>query len=292
MSRVGISKSILSISTPGTHLVAGNSKLAAKTARYCNNFASQLKKRHPGRFGYWASLPLPDVDLCLHEIAQSESEGADGFALLTNAHGHYLGSPMFDRVFDELNKRRAIVFIHPTTPCIICESGPVKAAPFQGVIPNPMMEFFFDTARAIINLFYSGTIARCPDIKFIIPHAGGAVPPLLSRFAAYPSLVPGPWHATEETEVRRLFDTQFYFDLAGFPFPGQIKGLMAAGIGPTRLLYGSDFCFTKAEPTIELAKTMDSGVKDLFSDKEIEWVYYRNATELLQSHGYAPSAKL
>lgn len=96
MDKNGIQKAILSISTPGTHLVYNDSELAATVTRDCNSYAADLKKRMPERFGYWASLPIPDVDLCLEEIAKSAEEGCDGYALLTNGHGHYLGDPIFD----------------------------------------------------------------------------------------------------------------------------------------------------------------------------------------------------
>lgn len=285
MSRVGISKSILSISSPGTHLVAGDSKLAAKVTRYCNQYAASLKKNQPDKFGYWASLPLPDVQLSLEEIPTALEEGADGFALETNHHGHYLGDPKFDAVFNELNRRKAIVFIHPTSPCIACEDEePIKAAPLHKSFPNPMLEFFFDTARAVTNLFMSGTVARCPDITFIIPHAGGGMPPILSRFTGFSTLVPGPWTGVTEDTARSAFDKQFYFDLAGFPFPGQIVGLVqGVGVSTKKLLYGSDFPFTKPDGVKMLADVMDEGVEKMFTEDEVEAIYHGNATALLRT---------
>lgn len=285
MSEVGISKSILSVSTPGTHLVPGDSKLAAKTSRHCNIYASALKKRHPDKFGYWASLPLPDVKLAMEEIDHGVSEDADGYCVETNHHGHYLGDKMFDPVFDELNRRKATVFIHPTTPCIACDTGPVKATPFEGRYPNPMLEFFFDTARAFSNLLLSGTFERCPDINWILPHAGGAIPPLLSRVTGFSTLVPGPWKSTSEDDIRAAFVKRIWFDLAGFPFPGQLRGLMASGVTSDRLLYGSDYCFTRANGVKMLAGQMDKGVQEMFSEEEIENIYSGNAVRLLQNRG-------
>lgn len=281
MSRVGISKSILSISSPGTHLVAGNSDLAAKTARYCNSYASNLKRKHSSKFGYWAALPLPDVQLALDEMAKSADEGADGFTCLTNHHGHYLGDSIFDPIFTELNRRKAILFIHPTTPCTACDGGPVPATPLGHKYPNPMMEFFFETARVVTNLFMSGTVSRCPDITFLIPHCGGASPPLLSRWTGFASLIPGPWAGVSEDEAREKIEKQFYFDLAGFPFPGQIKGIKAAGASAKNLLYGSDFPFTKAEGVEMLAGQMDMGIKEEFTEEEVREIYEGNAKRLL-----------
>jgi predicted TIM-barrel fold metal-dependent hydrolase len=288
MDKLGIKKSILSISSPGTHLVPGNNKLAAKVARECNQYAADLKKRMPGRFGYFAALPIPDVETCLNEIDHAAQEGCDGFVMLTNGHGIYPGDRELDAVFDELNRRGAIIFFHPTTPTCPCSpkaiaSGvtPVKAAPFAGKYPNPMLEFFFDTARIFTNLFMSGTIKRCPNIRFLFAHCGGAMPPLLSRFTGFSTLVPGPWTGVPEEEVREAFQKQIWFDTAGFPFPGQIKGLMEAGVKPDRLFYGSDYPFTRAGGVGMLLEQMDEGTKEIFDDEQIKDVYYRNAERLL-----------
>ncbi|KAK1069491.1 hypothetical protein LTR74_004816 [Friedmanniomyces endolithicus] len=289
MDKLNIRKSILSISSPGTHLVPNDEALAAKVTRDSNAYAAALKKQHPTRFGYFASLPIPNIALCLEEIATSATEGCDGYVFLTNGHGHYLGDPLFDPIFDELNKRHALVFIHPTTPTCPCSpeaqargEQPVKAAPLAEKYPNPMLEFFFDTARVVANLFMSGTIKRCPDIRFILPHLGGAFPPLLSRFTGFSTLVPGPWDATAEEETREAFRKQIWFDLAGFPFPGQIRGLMdGAGVPHSRIMYGSDFPFTKPPGVEMLLGKMDEGVTGMFSEEEIEDLYHRNAEALL-----------
>lgn len=295
MDKTGIKKAILSVSTPGTHLVYNDNELAASVTRECNSYAADLKKRMPDRFGYWASLPIPDVDLCLKEIAQSAEEGCDGYVLLTNGHGHYLGDPIFDPIFAELNRRKATLFIHPTTPCIKCTdpqltqrthastSQPTKATPLASKFPNPMLEFLFDTARVVSNLFLSGTIARSPDVKIILPHLAGASPPLLSRWTGFSQLVPGLFEPCAEEKVKEALNRQCWFDLAGLPFPGQIVGLLqGTGVGHERLMYGSDFPFTKAEGVELLRGKMDEGMKGMFGEDEIKDMYYRNAEKLLE----------
>ncbi|KAF2485197.1 hypothetical protein BDY17DRAFT_293104 [Neohortaea acidophila] len=221
MDDLNIQKAILSVSSPGTHLVAGNDALAAKVTREANSYAAALKKRLPERFGYFASLPIPAVDVCLREIEQASQEGCDGFVMLTNGHGIYVGDPSLDAIFDELNRRHATVFFHPSTPRCPCSPAdaaagqtPVNATPFAGYYPNPMMEFLFDTARAMTNLFLSGTVRRCPDIQFIFSHCGGAFPGLLSRVTIYASLVPVPWTGVSEEEAREAMKKQVWFDLA------------------------------------------------------------------------------
>lgn len=217
MDSLNIKKSILSISSPGTHLVAGDDELAAKITRESNEYAAELKKRMPGRFGYFASLPIPAADICLREIELASQEGCDGFVMLTNGHGIYVGDKALDPVFDELNRRQATVFFHPCTPmCPATAPGqpPPHATPFAGRYPNPMIEFMFDSARAITNLFLSGTVRRCPKIQFIFPHCGGAFAPILSRFTAYSTMVPVPWAPVSEEEAREAFKKQIWFDLA------------------------------------------------------------------------------
>lgn len=289
MDKLNIRKSILSISSPGTHLVPGDNALAAKVARESNQYAADLKKQMPGRFGYFASLPIPDVDLCLKEIETSAKEGCDGFVMMTNGHGVYPGDSQLDPVFDQLNKRKAVIFFHPTTPKCPCSpeaiaagEKPVAAAPFAGKYVNPMLEFLFDTARIFTNLFLSGTVQRCPDVQFFFAHCGGAMPPLLSRFTRFSSLVPGPWTKTSEEEVREAFKKQIWFDTAGVPFPGQIRGLMETGVGPDRLFYGSDFPFTRAAGVEMLLGDMDTGTKANFTDEQTNNICHGNAERLLR----------
>lgn len=285
MAANNITKAILSISTPGTNLVYSNPSLAISLTRQCNTYAADLKRQNPAKFGYWASLPLPHIDASLAEIAQASANGADGFALLTNYHGHYLGEDIFGPIFAELNRRKAVVFIHPTTPCTLCADNngtPTPAAPLAHKFPRPMMEFLFDTARVVANLLLSGTVARCPNITFIIPHAGGALPAIFSRFTGFTSMLPGPWTSMSEDEARAVLARQFYFDLAGFAFPGQIVGLVqGVGVGLDRLLYGSDFPFTKPAGVQMLREKMDECVEGMWSKQEREMVYEGNARRLL-----------
>lgn len=287
MDKHNIRKSILSISSPGTHLVPGNDDVAAQVARDVNRYGAELKKRRPDRFGYFASLPIPNVELSLEEIRRSSEEGCDGFVMMTNGHGIYPGDPTLDPVFDELNRRKAVLFFHPTTPTCPCSPAdlqagktPTKAAPLAGQYPNPMLEFFFDTARVVTHLFLSGTVKRCSDIKFIFAHCCGALPPMLSRFTTFSSMLPGSWTPVSEQEAREAFKKQIWFDIAGVAFPGQIRGLLETGVDHSRLFYGSDYPFTKPPGVEMLIKQMDEGVKGLFEEDQIEAVYHGNAERL------------
>lgn len=297
MQTANVTKSILSISSPGTHIAAGNDALGQSLTRECNAYAAKLKREDPKKFGFWASLPLPDVDAALLEIDRAVEEGCDGFGLITNYHGIYVGDPSFNRVFSKLDALGATVFIHPTKPCTHIahaqdgggEEESIDATPFGEQYPVPIFEFFFDTARAAVNLFGSGTVDACPHITFIIPHSGGALPPLLTRFIQFSSVVPGG-RMLDATKVRDQLDKQFYFDLAGWVFDGETGGqgqlkafVEGFGVASERLLYGSDFPFTQTRFVERFAQRMKEGLECLFSEEQRDTIYEGNARKLLEN---------
>ncbi|KAF2657192.1 amidohydrolase 2 [Lophiostoma macrostomum CBS 122681] len=291
MSSSNITRSILSISSPGTNLTAGNAELATTLTRRTNSFASTLTQQHPSKLSYWASLPLPYIAPSLTEIDAAASTCA-GFALLTNYHGTYIGDASLAPVFARLNELHATVFIHPTAPCTQ-HSTPASAhtspaLPLGAAYPVPMFEFLFDTARAVINLFLTGTVDAYPHITYIVPHVGGAFPPLISRFLKFSTVIPGGRVLDPQT-VHRQLQSRFYFDIAGFAFDGeeggagQVRGLVeGGGVGADRLLYGSDFPFTPEGAVRGLAVRMEDGLKELFGEEGREGVYEGNARRLLE----------
>jgi predicted TIM-barrel fold metal-dependent hydrolase len=289
MKDLSISKSILSISSPGTYLIEGDAIAARKLTRQCNDYASKISSQYPTALGFWASLPLPDVEGALEEISYIfDILNADGITLDTNHHGIYLGDSSLDRVFDELNRRHAKIFIHPTTPHMqSCRGYGLTPAVTLSQFPNPMFEFMFDSARAVINLFHSGTVARCPNITFIIPHAGGALPPIIERFTSFSAIIGGDKSLTSQV-VKDTFAKQFYFDLAGFPFPDQICGLLRY-IGIDRLLYGSDYPYTPDRAVIKLAGVMTVEMGRIWNEEDRRAVLVGNAERLL---GITDSGKL
>ncbi len=282
MDSLRITKSILSITSPGTHLVNGDDKLARRVTRECNEFAADLKQRKPDRFGFWASLPLPDVEGSLEELAFSlDKLNADGVCMETNHHGVYLGDPKLEPVFAELNRRKSTIFIHPTSPHVLAHGGGCHSGNPLSQYPAPMFEFFFETARAAINLFLSGTVSRHPNITYVLSHAGGALPPLIERFSSIPRMLGLGIDVSPET-VKKGLKQQFFFDLAGFPFPDQINGLLPH-VTAAQLLYGTDYCYTPGSTVTELASVMDERLKELFpKEEDRRAVYVGNAMKLLK----------
>ncbi len=291
MDRCHITKSILSITSPGTHLIVGEDEPARDIARKCNIFAADVKKRRPDRFGYWAALPLPDVEGSLAEIAYAFDElQADGVGILTNHHGIYLGDAKFDPVFAELNRRKATVFIHPTIPCSAHGDTLQIAIPLRSFPPG-ICEYLFEEVRVVLNLFASKTVNRYPDVTFIIPHAGGALPPIVERFSCFGTQVFGGKEEMSSDDIKKTLKKQFFFDLSGFPLPDQIHGLLRL-VDPSRLLFGSDYPYIPTRTGINLAEKMDRELVGAIEDEEDRKnVYIRNAQKLLgNTSSLAPSS--
>lgn len=276
MDKLGIKRSILSITSPGTHLKAGDFELTKRITRETNNEVAQVCRKYPSRFGFFASLPLPDVEGSLEEIDYALSLGASGFAVMTNAQGYYLGDSRFDPIFMKLNEHRAVIFMHPTQ----CRSlDNPKADKPLAQYPTPMMEFFFDTTRAVVNLLQSGTVTRFENLTFLVSHCGATLPPLVERLAFFSTRMLKSGEKLTGERVKELFRTRFYFDLAGMPFPDLIHGYLRIG-EPERLLYGSDYPYTPGVMVEGLSRTMDVELQRMFSEAQVRRILSGNAEAL------------
>jgi 6-methylsalicylate decarboxylase len=201
-----------------------------QVARACNEFQARMVLEHPSRFGSFALLPLPDVDGALEEITYAlDILHLDGVGLFSSVDNRYLGDPLFDPVFDELNERKAVVFIHPTH-CEAPEHTQLHAPPF-------VVEYVFDTTRAIVNLIFTGTLGRCPDIRFIVAHGGGAVPFLAQRI----SMLEGHRSAKGVTDVIPALQS-LYYETASTTAGYALRSLQEL-VEPTHILWGSDLPF-------------------------------------------------
>lgn len=199
MDDAGIDVAVTSISTPGVHL--GDDSAARALARRCNEFSAELIQKHPTRFAGFACVPLPDVEGSLHEVAHSlDVLKLDGILLFSNARGVYLGDRRFRPLFEELQRRAAVVFVHPT-------ASP-DATFHQLGLPDSLLDFPVDTSRAIANLHYSNTFARTRDVRYIFSHAGGTIPYVATRFGIVDEMKVIPGHeerGTAADTLRRLY---------------------------------------------------------------------------------------
>jgi predicted TIM-barrel fold metal-dependent hydrolase len=215
-------------------IVLKNLHRLRKVARACNEFQAQMLRDHSERFGAFALLPLPDVDGALAEIAYAlDVLRLDGVGLFSSVNERYLGDPSFDPVFDELNRRKAVVFIHPTH-CEAPEHTGLRAPPF-------VVEYVFDTTRAIVNLIFTGTLKRCPNVRFIVAHGGGTVPFLAQRI----SMLEGHRHAKGVMDVLPTLRS-LYYEIASTTAQFALRSLQEL-TDPTHILWGSDLPFVYGE---------------------------------------------
>ncbi len=264
MERNGVSASITSVSAPGVWF--GDIAEARRIARDSNDYAAQLVRDYPGRFGSFASLPLPDVDGSLREIEYAlDVLGADGIVLMTSYDGKWPGDPLFAPVFEELNRREAVVYFHPTVaPCCM------------NLIPDvadTVVEFLFDTVRAVTSLLFSGTFSRFAGIRFIFSHAGSAVPVFAGRISRLAHLTPGVAQRLPDGALREL--KKLYYELAQTTGKEALAPLMQL-VSSKNVLYGSDFPWT---PT-KLADTVACVSGFGFSLTELSDIERGNALRL------------
>jgi predicted TIM-barrel fold metal-dependent hydrolase len=263
MDRGGVATAITSISEPSVWF--GDNEAARRLARECNEYGARLMADHPGRFGLFAILPLPDVEGSLEEIAYAlDTLKADGICLMTSYRSKYLGDPAFAPVMDELNHRKAVVFTHPVRPDCCRNLVPDVA--------EPVIELGTDTTRTIASLLFSGTVTRCPDIKFIWSHGGGTVPFLTMRFVAWANARKDLAARLPNGPVAEL--KTFHYDTAQAANPYALASLTRL-VAPSQIVFGTDFPFVTAAATAQ-------GLKDFgFSDVDLAAIERGNALVLM-----------
>ena len=265
MDRAGIATTVTSISTVITR--PDDPARAHALARDCNEFAARLTVDHPGRFGMFALLPLPHVDLCLKEIEYAADVlKCDGFKMQTSYETHWPGDPAFAPVFDELNRRKATIFFHPTVPGCCSNLLPDLNA--------PMIEYPFDTTRAIMSLVYGGTVKRCPDINFIFSHGGGTIPMLAHRVANLVNVRKDLAELMPDGAIAEF--RKLNFDVVSVTNPPAMAALLALTTA-VKLLFGTDVPYVKPESTVD-------GLAGLgLSAADIRAIEYENALRLMPS---------
>jgi predicted TIM-barrel fold metal-dependent hydrolase len=263
MDRAGVATSILSVTTPAVTFAAPD--VARRVARDSNEWIAKLVADSKGRFGAFAMMPLPDIDGTLGEIAYAlDVLKADGIGLLTSYGDRWLGHPSFAPVMNELHRRRAIVYTHPTT-----------ADCCRNLIPNvapTVIEYGTDTSRTIADIVFSGTAARCRDARFIFSHAGGTLPYLTERLVRAPlqnaALKPNvPDGVLPELQ-------RFYYDVAWSAHPGALASLTKL-VPVSQILFGSDYPYRTGEDHVK-------GLADYgFSAADLAAISRENAVRLM-----------
>jgi 6-methylsalicylate decarboxylase len=266
MKMMDIEASVVSLSSP--HIYFDDEMKTRGLFREINEAGAQLVRDNPKKFGHFGSIPLPDMEGSLKELEYCYNTlKVDGIKLSTNAKGLYLGEAALDPVFEVLNQHKAVVYIHPTMP---------SAVP-QGVLtgyPAPMMEFLFDSARAVTNLILNGTVERYPDVKIIVAHAGGVLPILVPRIHKILQVVRRP---EDRPDVLGGF-RNLYWDVAGPSILQQLLPLLNI-TDDTHVVYGSDWPFG---PTNQIADQRDQVMNtSQITDAQKQKIFHDNAPALV-----------
>lgn len=258
MDRNGVAAAILS--RPGIPL--SEAGRARKLARDANEFGAQVVRDHSTRFGLFATLPLFDVEGSLQEIAHGyDVLKADGVCFSTSYGNKWVGDPAFAPVMDELNRRRAVAFVHPSAPGFVnddlmLEPGSVRGK--SGVQPAAL-EFMFDSARSIVSLMLNGVLYRCPNIRFIFCHGGGTLPYIHERLNHLIGEDPLPdeeWTTGDGRYRSKYIPNGFvnemrkvYFDVVRVANPANFA-LLRQVMPADRLLLGTDYPIVATSETV------------------------------------------
>jgi 6-methylsalicylate decarboxylase len=263
MDQGGIATSALSVSSPGVWF--GDVPEGRRLSRIVNDYGAMAAKDYPGRFGLFAALPLPDIDGSLREIEYAlDTLKADGIGLLTSYGDKWLGDAAFAPVWTELNRRKAVIYTHPTTAAC-CGN-------LHNDVPAVMIEWATDTTRTAASLLFSGTAARYPDIRWILSHGGGTMPFLLSRFVYQEGTMQGKEAVLPKGLMYEL--KKFYYDTAQANSAPALAALLKVAPA-SQILFGTDYPFrTPAEVTGGL-------IAQRFPAKDLRAIERDNALRLL-----------
>lgn len=265
MDRNGVATALLSL----PHRAAawrGDPMRARKMARQWNEFMTRQANDHPGRFGVFAVVPILDIEGSLYEAEYAlDTLKADGINLMTNMGDKWLGDPHYSPLFEELHRRKAVVYTHPiSADCVQNIQMPS--------IDDSVIEFCTDTSRAIANLLFSGAAHRFKDIRFIFSHAGGTMPFILERFTRHP--LTDKTAAANVPEGVITYLKRFYYDTAQASHPYAMSSITKL-VAITQLLFGTDFPFRNAEDHVNGLKACG------FSDADLFAIECNNASRLL-----------
>jgi predicted TIM-barrel fold metal-dependent hydrolase len=263
MDKGGVATSIVSPTTP--QVAPLGKATAIRIAREANEYGKKLEADHPGRFGVFATLPLPHIDESLKEIAYVfDTLKVDGIGMMTNYGDKWLGYSYFNPIWEELNRRKATVYTHPTDAncCVNLVQGQ----------PPSAIEWGTDTTRTIANLIFSGSSQKYPDINWIFSHGGGALTAFAERFLVQMTSTP-PYRDKFTREGVQAQLNRFYYDTAQVSVIGTV-GALAKLVPVSQIVYGTDFPYrTAADHT--------KGLANIFSGDDLKKIDRENALRLL-----------
>jgi predicted TIM-barrel fold metal-dependent hydrolase len=268
MDKAGITTGMLSPTAPAVWF--GDVQEARKAARELNEYAAaKMVGDFKGRYGLFATLPMPDVEGTLKEIEYAyDTLKVDGVAFLTSYDNKWLGDKTFDPIFDELNRRNAVVYTHPLEAA--CCKNPINGVSAQ------TLEYPTDTTRIIMSLIVSNTATRCPNVKFIFSHAGGTLVSIAQRFLGNQVTADGLAKPVEPNS-RLHHVRRFYYDTAGSANPIQLQSLKLL-VPTAQIVFGTDFPFGNVGATA-------TGVQNCgFSQAELQGVFHDNAAKFLPKY--------
>jgi predicted TIM-barrel fold metal-dependent hydrolase len=239
------------VTTPGVWI--GDREQGRRLARDSNDYGARLAADYPGRFGMFAAVPLPDIAGSLREIEYGlDTLRADGIALFTSYREQWLGDPAFDPVMEELNRRKAVVFVHPEAP-LCC----------RGLLPGVheyVLEYGFDTTRAIASLLFRGAALRYRDIQWIFCHGGGTTPFLAERLVRAPDVNKALAQYVPNGVMAEL--QRFHYDVAQVAHPMALAALTRL-VPISQILWGTDFPFRFGHEYVQALSELDFGEDDL-----------------------------
>jgi len=242
MDGFGVGKALLSVPSPGVWL--GDDGEARSLAHTCNEYGASLVERHPHRFGVLAVLPFPDPEGALQELSYAlDTLQLDGVILFSNVRGRYVGDPEFDPLMAELDRRKALVLLHPNPLPQDVENPPLY----------PWAEYPIDVARAWARLVLNDTLVAHPGIRWILGHAGGVVPFMAERLgkAHYAKVGGLRWGRILKDLFLKKHGGLELAKAVGYDTVGADNPITHAAlrrlVGSERVLFGSDFPLASKE---------------------------------------------
>ena len=265
MDKNNVSLAVLSLaSTPGVWFDLDR-QAAIDMTRLCNEYGAGMVRDHPGRFGLFASLPMLDIDASLKEIEYAlDFLKADGVGLQTNYGDRWPGDALYRPVFEELNRRGALVYFHPLVPTCCAN---INIGTFPAVIEVP-----HDTTRAVVSLLLSGTFAQYRNIRWLFSHGGGTVPMLAGRMEYFFSRRPDKDRFAPDGVMREL--RRLYYDTANTTAPASMTAVVRL-LPISQIVFGSDYPYVATAPQLEELLSLGC------SSEQLQAIKFDNARALL-----------